>query len=255
MKEQLVGPLLPELRALLLDATLRFRVKRANTAVNEEGLRRQALRFRRSMRGAFTPPFVKIERARVAGRPAEWVRTVEDADKLVLYFHGGGFFMSSPTEHRPIIWRVAGATRRRVLAIDYRKAPDHAFPSWIDDAFAAYEHVLASGVAPADILLSGDSAGGNIALALVNRIRARGAPAPDGLVLFSPWADMLCEGGTYDTNRRRDAMFDGASVRALGRFLTRDCDGRDPEISPIPLGLSWLPPDAPLCRLHGGLPR
>jgi acetyl esterase/lipase len=185
------------------------------------------------MRGAFTPPFVNVERTRIAGRPAEWVSTAGASAKVVLYFHGGGFFMSSPEEHRPIIWRVAAATKRRVLAIDYRKAPDHAFPSWLDDAFATYEEILARGVAPADIVLSGDSAGGNIALALAHRIGTRKLPMPDGLVLFSPWADVLCEGRTFTTNRRRDAMFDGPSVRALGRFLTRDCDGRDPEVSPI----------------------
>ena len=234
MSEQVVGPWLPEARALLLDASLRMRMKRASSlAVTDEGLRRQALQFRRSMRGAVTPPFVKIERERFAGRPAEWVRTEEGAEKVVLYFHGGGFFMSSPEEHRPMTWRLARATRRRVLAIDYRKAPDHAVPAWLDDAFAAYEELLARGTAPADIVISGDSAGGNIALALAHRIRTRGVPAPDALVLFSPWADVLCEGATYDTNRRRDAMFDGHAVRALGRHLTRHVDGRDPEISPL----------------------
>jgi monoterpene epsilon-lactone hydrolase len=233
LSEQIVGPFLPELRALLLDATLRIRMKRASLSVSDDGLRRQAVRFRRSMRGAVTPSFVKIERERFAGCPAEWLRTDDDAEKVVLYFHGGGFFMSSPEEHRPLTWRMARATRRRVLAIDYRKAPDHAFPAWLDDAFAAYEELLVRGHSPGDIVLSGDSAGGNIALALAHRIRARKVAMPDALVLFSPWADVLCEGKTFDTNRRRDAMFDGHAVRALGRHLARHVDGRNPEISPI----------------------
>jgi acetyl esterase/lipase len=235
VSEQVVGPWLPEPRALVLDATLRMRMKRASLVVTDDGLRHQALRFRRSMRGAVTPPFVTIEREHIVGRPAEWVQAEPKtgAEKVVLYFHGGGFFMSSPEEHRPMTWRLARATRRRVLAIDYRKAPDHAFPAWLDDAFAAYEELLSRGTAPADIVLSGDSAGGNIALALAHRIRTRGLPRPDALVLFSPWADILCEGRTFDTNRRRDAMFDGRAVRALGRHLTRHVDGRDPEISPL----------------------
>jgi acetyl esterase/lipase len=212
-------------------------MKRASSlSVSDEGLRRQAVLFRRSTRGAVTPPFVRVERVRFAGRPAEWVRTEgmeENTAKVVLYLHGGGFFMSSPEEHRPLTWRVARATNRRVLAIDYRKAPDYAFPAWLDDAFAAYEALLAGGTAAHDIVLSGDSAGGNIALALAHRIRTRGVPMPDALVLFSPWADILCEGATYDSNRRRDAMFDGHAVRALGRHLTRHVDGRDPEISPL----------------------
>jgi monoterpene epsilon-lactone hydrolase len=233
--ERVLGPYVPELRALLLDASLRWRMKRhASASVTDDGLRRQAARFREANRGAKTPPFVKVERLRFAGCDAEWVQADDAAPKkAVLYLHGGGFFMSSPEEHRPLIWRMARATRRRVLAIDYRKAPDHAFPAWLDDAFAAYEALLADGYAPADIVVSGDSAGGNIALALTHRIRARGLSLPGSLVLFSPWADLLCEGRTYDTNRRRDAMFDGNAVRALGRYLTRDRNGCDPELSPI----------------------
>jgi monoterpene epsilon-lactone hydrolase len=236
--ERVVGPFLPELRALVLDASLRWRMKRhSGKTVTDDGLRRQARRFRLSMRGAKTPPFVKVERVKFGGRPAEWVQADGDANananKVILYFHGGGFFMSSPEEHRALIWRLARATGRRVLAIDYRKAPDHPFPAWLDDAFAAYEELLARGTAPGDIVVSGDSAGGNIALALTHRLRTRGVPLPDALVLFSPWADLLCEGRTYDTNRRRDAMFDGHAVRALGRHLARGHDGRDPELSPI----------------------
>jgi monoterpene epsilon-lactone hydrolase len=237
-----VGPFLPELRALALDASLRWRMKRhAALPITDDGLRRQARRFRESMRGAKTPPFVTVERAQFGGRPAEWVRTDAKAEKVVLYFHGGGFFMSSPEEHRALTWRMARATGRRVLAIDYRKAPDHAFPAWLDDAFAAYEELLARGTAPADIVVSGDSAGGNIALALVHRLRVRGLPVPEALVLFSPWADLLCEGRTYDTNRRRDAMFDARAVRAVGRHLAAGRDGRDPELSPLHADFAGFP--------------
>ncbi len=232
--ESVLGPALPEMRALLLDRSLRARIKRRiGTSVDDESLRRQAAHFHRAMRAAPTPPFVHVERAHVAGRPAEWVRTSEAAAKVIVYFHGGGFFMSSPAEHRPLTWRLARATSRRVLAIDYRKAPDHAFPAWLDDAFAAYTHVLAQGHDARDVIVSGDSAGGNIALAVAHRARRLGAPMPGALILFSPWADLTCEGRTFDALRRRDAMFDGHAVRALGAHLTRACDPRDPEVSPL----------------------
>jgi monoterpene epsilon-lactone hydrolase len=234
MTEHLVGPRLPELRALLLDVGLRRRMKRPMTRVTGEGLRGHARHFRESMMSATSPPFVRVEHTRFAGRAAEWVVASEQpSKKVVLYLHGGGFFMSSPAEHRPMTWRMARACSRRLLAIDYRKAPDHAFPAWLDDAFAAYTELLATGHAASDIVVSGDSAGGNIALALAHRLKREGVPMPDGLVLFSPWADLLCEGQTFRSNRRRDAMFDAESVRALGRYLTRECDPRDPEVSPI----------------------
>jgi acetyl esterase/lipase len=242
--ERRVGPWLPELRDLLVDASLRMNMKRATTEVTDWGLRRDARRFRERMMRGSSPPFVKIEPSTAAGRPAEWVTASEraqEAKKVVLYLHGGGFFMSSPAEHRPLTWRMARACERRVLAIDYRKAPDHAFPSWLDDAFTAYGELLAQGHSPSDIVVGGDSAGGNIALALVHRLRREKVALPEALVLFSPWADLACGGETFRTKRLRDAMFDAASVRALGRYLTRACDVRDPEVSPIHADFTGYP--------------
>jgi epsilon-lactone hydrolase len=153
--------------------------------------------------------------------------------RVVLYFHGGGFFMSSPVEHRIFTWRMARACSSALLAVDYRKAPDHAFPAWVEDALAAYDELIAHGHSPSNIIVSGDSAGGNIALALAHRARRLGRPMPGKLILFSPWADLACQGRSFTSNSRRDAMFDGGGVRAMGQYLTRGCDPRDPEVSPV----------------------
>ncbi|MGO9837328.1 MAG: alpha/beta hydrolase [Polyangiaceae bacterium] len=244
MREQIVGPRLPGLRTLVLDVALRVRMKRRNRShvVTAEGLRIGARRFRESMARIKQPPFVAIDATTSGGRPAEWVHLrsegggaspVKGASKrVVLYFHGGGFFMSSPVEHRGLTWRMARACSARVLAVDYRKAPDHAFPAWLDDALAAYKELLASGHEASDIIVSGDSAGGNIALALTHRLRREGLPMPGKLVLFSPWADLACQGQSFHSNARRDAMFNPGAVRALGSFLTHGRDAFDPEVSP-----------------------
>jgi monoterpene epsilon-lactone hydrolase len=241
MTEELVGPLLPDFRTLVLDVTLRMRMKRNNRSryVTADGLRIGARRFRESMARLKHPPFVSIDATNVGGRPAEWVYLSNGASsgksggrRVVLYFHGGGFFMSSPTEHRGFTWRMAKACSGRVLAVEYRKAPDHAFPAWLDDAMAAYKDLLAAGHGASDIVVSGDSAGGNIALALTHRVRREGLPMPGKLVLFSPWADLACQGGTFRSNARRDAMFNPGAVRALGAYLTRGCDPYHPELSP-----------------------
>jgi epsilon-lactone hydrolase len=233
MFEHTVGPRLPELRALALDFALRTHMKRKYAGITDEGLRTGAMRLRVAMARAKVPRFVQVEPTLAGGRPGEWVRAgVGQTQKVVLYLHGGGFYMSSPVEHRALTWRLSRACSRAVLAIDYRKAPDHRFPAWVDDAIAAYRHLLQGGHRAQDIVVSGDSAGGNIALALVHRIRREGLPMPEALVLFSPWADLLCEADSFRTNRLRDSMFDADSVRALGRYLTRGCDARDPEVSP-----------------------
>jgi acetyl esterase/lipase len=232
--ETILGPRLPELRAVLLDLSLRARMKRRQDrgAVTDASLRRAA-RWFDAMPQPRTPPFVRIEPAKLAGLEAEWVSTKDDAKRVILYFHGGGFFMCNPRTHRAMTWRLARSTGRRVLALDYRKAPDHAFPAWIDDGFAAYSELLAAGHRPEDILLAGDSAGGNIALSVTHRIRREGAPLPDGLVLISPWADLACEGRSYRSNKRWDAMFRADGVAATGRYLTKACDPRNPEVSPV----------------------
>lgn len=236
MTERIVGPLLPELRAIAVDLGLRFRMKkRSNGVITDDILRRDAKAFREGLaKSADVPPHVSIDETRIGDCGAEWVRVGEsDGSKVVLYFHGGGFFMSSPALHRPLTWRIARATSRPVLAVDYRMAPDHAFPAWLDDGIAAYSHLLAQGLRGEDILIAGDSAGGNIALSLTHRIRREKLPMPEGLILLSPWADLLCQGRSHRWNYFRDAMFDARGVRAVGRYLTRNCNPYDPEISPM----------------------
>ena len=85
-----------------------------------------------------------------------------------------------------------------MLAVEYRKAPEHPFPVPIDDCVRAYGALLRSGVAPEDVVVAGDSAGGGLALALAQRLRATGTPQPRALVLLSPWTDL---GNSGDSHR------------------------------------------------------
>jgi acetyl esterase/lipase len=244
MTERLVGSRVPDARTIALNVALRLRMKRRTRwrVVTDEGLRVGARRFRESMARMRHPAFVAVNETMAGGRPAEWVHlpdagqggpTSSKSDRIVLYFHGGGFYLSSPVEHRIITWRMARACAARVLAIEYRKAPDYAFPAWLEDALAAYKELLAAGHPASDIVVSGDSAGGNIALALAQRVRRDGLPMPGRLVLFSPWADLSCQGRSLRDNARRDPMLTSEAVRALATYLTRACDPFDPEVSPV----------------------
>jgi acetyl esterase/lipase len=244
--EQLVGPAIPDLNTIIVDLALRFRMKRAlrNATITADGLRRSAAKLARAMEREEVPPFVRLERTKIGEIDAEWIAVGETKSAPLLYFHGGGFYMCSPRTHRELIWRLARATGRKVCAIEYRKAPDHVFPAWVDDGFAAFTWLLEQGHRADEILLGGDSAGGNIALAVTHRLRRKRMPLPGGLILFSPWADLGCEGASYVKNELRDAMFEAKAVRSLGAFLTQGQtlrDARDPERSPIHADLTGFP--------------
>jgi monoterpene epsilon-lactone hydrolase len=245
MTELLVGSRVPDLSQVVVDLVLRYRMKRGGVGpVTAESLRRAAARFEAANARFPTPDFVQVDPVQVGTIPAEWIsiKGKEHNGQVVLYFHGGGFVMGSPRTHRAVTWRLARETGRRVLAIEYRKAPDHAFPAWVDDGAAAFQWLLDQGYAPKDILVAGDSAGGNMALATVYRLRREGRPLPGGLILFSPWGDLGCVAKSYRRNAFSEAMFQSKNVVSTGAFLTRGCDPRDPEASPVHADFDGFPP-------------
>src|ERR1700722_19585386 len=112
-----------------------------------------------------------------------------DASRLIIYYHGGGFFLFSAHTYRVTTTNLAHAAGVAVFAPDYRLAPENPAPAAHDDAFGVYRWALKQGYAADKIALSGDSAGGNLALATTVRARNAGMPMPKALLLFSPWLD------------------------------------------------------------------
>ncbi|RPH80503.1 MAG: alpha/beta hydrolase, partial [Candidatus Rokuibacteriota bacterium] len=110
-----------------------------------------------------TPADVAIEVVTAAERPAEWLRPPgARTDAAVLYLHGGGYVIGSPRSHRHLAAAIARAAGTPSLLVDYRLAPEHPFPAALDDALAAYEWLLARGIAPEQVVVAGDSAGGGL---------------------------------------------------------------------------------------------
>src|SRR5215475_15240993 len=106
-------------------------------------------------------PDIKCEPLEVDGVAAEWIVAPNAAaDRAILYLHGGGYVMGSINTHRAMIARISRAAQARVLAINYRLAPEHPFPGAVDDAIAAYKWLLEQGYKPNKIAIAGDSAGG-----------------------------------------------------------------------------------------------
>lgn len=175
---------------------------------------------------------------------AEWiVPSGAPSDKVMLYFHGGGFRLGSIASHRDLIARIAVASGLRALAIDYRLAPEHLFPAALDDATAAWEWLERQGFEPGSIVLAGDSAGGNLAIAAMIDRKRRGCDLPAAAVLMSPWTDLAATGASYESRAKADPIHQRSMILALAKgYLGAQGDPRNPLASPLYADLAGLPP-------------
>jgi acetyl esterase/lipase len=188
------------------------------------------------------PAHVSITPAAFSACGGEWVRGGQGLDerKVLLYFHGGGYFSCSPSTHRPITWRLSVVAGRPVLALDYRQGPVHTLADSLTDALDAYDCLLGRGYAARDIILAGDSAGGHLTLATLLALRDRELPLPAAAICLSPWADLT--DFPRRANRWQDPLLSASRVRWLARRWTSGLDPRDPLVSPVLGDFSGLPP-------------
>ena len=167
----------------------------------------------------------------------------DPAAPVLLYLHGGGFIGCSPETHRPLVASLVRRLRGEAFVPGYRLAPEHPHPAALHDAIAAYRHLVHErGIAAARIVLTGDSAGGGLALALVMALRDSGEPLPAGVVMFSPWTDLAGTGSSLEENSDRCAMFAGDTIRRASHFYLGDMDPMHPLVSPLFGDFSGLPP-------------
>ncbi|MFF4276825.1 alpha/beta hydrolase fold domain-containing protein [Streptomyces sp. NPDC001536] len=177
----------------------------------------------------------------LGNRPAERIDGSDtDNNRAVLYLHGGGYTVGSPTTHRALAAHLAAAVGVPVYVLDYRLAPEHPYPAAVDDAAAAYRALLDTGIDPQRLTVAGDSAGGGLALALMLRLRETGMPMPAALALISPWVDLTLD---HVRDSRRDPLLRASWLRACAaRYSGERTDVRTPEISPLYADLTGLPP-------------
>ncbi|CAB3774339.1 alpha/beta hydrolase [Paraburkholderia humisilvae] len=164
-----------------------------------------------------------------------------DPSRLIVYYHGGGFFLFSPHTYRVTTTHLARAANVAVFAPTYRLAPEHPAPAAHDDAFGIYQWALRQGYAADRVALAGDSAGANLALATVVRARERGLPLPRALTLFSPWLDFAEEGASYRTTTN-DPILPPAVLDGFKHAYLRDRYRKSPTVTPFYDDFSGLPP-------------
>lgn len=189
-------------------------------------------------------PDVHIAPADVGGVPGEWLITGREvlSGRVVLYLHGGAYFFGSPRSHRSVTWRLSRACRAKVLALDYRQPPDWHYPAPLDDAVSAYRALLEQGYKAENIVIAGDSAGGNLTLVTLLALREQEIALPAAAVLISPWADLTCTGDTLVTNADIEPMIPINALRFVSASYSRGEDPAAPMLSPVYADLSGLPP-------------
>ena len=161
-----------------------------------------------------------------------------NAQGTVLYLHGGGYVAGSPESHRSVTSHLAKFANARVVVPDYRLAPEHACPAAIEDAVAVYQALLAEGVDPATLTIAGDSAGGGLALAALQALKAEKIALPSSTILISPWVDLSLN-DLFDTDR--DIMLSHAWLASAAGAYGGD-DPTRPACSPLNGDLTGLPP-------------
>ena len=223
---------------------LKFWIRRLDIFGNEP-INPQSLRIRLEKTGSRLKPHsqVRIIAVDAGSIPAEWlIPQGAPRDRAVLYIHGGAWFMGSTKTHRGFVSNLAFTSGIRALSINYRLAPENPFPAGLEDCISVYEWLLHSGFPARHIIVAGDSAGGNLTLALLIALRDAGKPLPAGAVALSPATDLALTGESYKTRKRIDPYFRHVGFNTIIEDYITGHDPFHPLISPLYADLNGLPP-------------
>ena len=165
-----------------------------------------------------------------------------DRRRAILYCHGGGYTSGNLGYSRPLASKLSHVTGFEVLAFEYRLAPEFPYPAAVEDAIRAWDHLMYLGYGARDVVVAGDSAGGNLALVLCHRLRAAGRRLPGALILMSPWTDMTASGRSYQERAAIDPCITMNYIQAVRKVYAGGRDLSDPMLSPLFGDLTGFPP-------------
>ena len=177
-----------------------------------------------------------------------------DPNKVILYFHGGAYIVGSPKGYYPLASRIAESTGATVYVPTYRLAPEHYFPAQLEDGVKIYNALIhQEGYRPDQIVIGGDSAGGNLTLVTILKLKELGEQLPAAIFCISPWADPLATGDTYNDEMADKDVFMGPVMKKnwhvykhdgfAGYYVKKDdLDPMNPYIAPIRGDYSGCPP-------------
>jgi len=186
------------------------------------------------------PADIQREQVTADGVPCEWlIPDHSSSDQVLLYLHGGGFVYGWTNMHREMVSHLARQMQIRVLVVDYRLAPEFPFPAALEDCTTVYRWLLQQGIAPQNIVMAGDSAGGNLTLTTLIKLRDSGNPLPAAAACLSPATDLTVR---EELERLRDPVLHRRALYAFRSAYVADQDCTDPLLSPVYADLHGLPP-------------
>ncbi|KAJ2843770.1 hypothetical protein IWW36_005433 [Coemansia brasiliensis] len=182
-------------------------------------------------------------------------------EKILLYIHGGGFVVGNAAACRQLVCHISREAGVRALVVEYRLAPQNPFPAPLYDVYIAYSYLLQQGFAPESIVVAGDSAGGNLSLALVHLTQMTRIPKPGGLVLLSPLSDAANDFPSCQHNRNYDFLVKQPVESPLAYTRLYYAPGQrfskqmrremaDPLVSPVNGDFAMFPPTLIQCGTH-----
>lgn len=177
--------------------------------------------------------------------PAAWTRPDSGYSRrhAILYCHGGGYTSGALNYARILSSKLSHATGWPVLSFQYRLAPEHPYPAALEDALAAWDHLMYHGYGARDVVVAGDSAGGNLSLCLTLRLREMERLLPRALILMSPWTDLAAQGKSYRENVEADPILTPEYIQGVRTaYAGADADWLDPHLSPLYASLQGFPP-------------
>lgn len=163
-------------------------------------------------------------------------------DKVLLYFHGGGYHWGSPRTHKQMVFKICEKANATAFLLDYSKAPEAPYPAALNDATHAYKAILELGYEPEQIILGGDSAGGGLTMATLVSLKAEGVSLPAGAILLSPWVDLTHSGASMNEKAHVDPMLTPTGTRNWATSYAGSESLDHPLVSPLFADLTGLPP-------------
>jgi acetyl esterase/lipase len=207
-------------------------------------------KFNRSIPFSRKHSKVDIETVNIDGVNCEWLRpTDSNKNCVILYLHGGAWFMGSPEGHRSLVSRIAFQSKSYALSVDYRLTPEYPYPAGLDDCITTYRWLIKQRYDPKNIVIAGDSAGGNLTLASLIRLRDEGDPLPGCAVVISPATDLTGDlarrkGSSFHTRLKKDVFFSRMVNFQSNSITEAYCTTHNPGlpyISPLQADLEGLP--------------